>query len=100
MNILKLKDIKESDMIPPDNWDYHQWQILNDLGFKLDGSFKMTLDHEDDFGGIEKTINMSVFKKKNGWYLEYKKNNNKEEIVGPTKFFDLTDIIHDIFQKF
>jgi len=99
MNTLKLKDIKDSDMVPPDDWDYHQWQILNDLGFKVDGSFKMSFEHEDNFGGNEKTIDMSVYKKKNGWYLEYKKN-NKDFSVGPSKFYDLTDTIHDIFQKF
>jgi len=105
VNILNLKDIKDSDMIPPDDWNYHCWQILDDLGFKLDGSFKMSLDHKDDFEGIKKMMKMIVFKKKDGWYLEYIKNNNDIDgepvkIEQIKKFSDLTEIIHDIFQKF
>lgn len=100
MNTLKLKDIKDSDMIPPDDWNYHQWQILNDLGFQLDGSFRMSFEHEENFDGKEKSIKLSVYKKKDGWYLEFKKQNNENIVAGPSKFYDLTDIIHDIFQKF
>ena len=99
-HVLGLRGIMENDMLPPDGWIIHEWAALDDLGFETDGNFKMSFDHEDEIDGETKTLNIVVYKKKDGWYLETTKNGKQEQSLRFERHESLLKKIHDIFEKF
>jgi len=97
---LSLKELLQTDMIPPDDWMIHEWEMLNDLGFEHNGSFKMVLEHEEEFLGKEKKMKMEVYRKREGWYLEVEVNEKKFPVEKYHSHVLLMNRIHDIFYKF
>jgi hypothetical protein len=100
MTPFKLKHLMESDMLPPDDWGIHEWDSLNDLGFESDGMFKMKFEHEEVVNGDEKELELVVYKKKDGWYLESKINGKSEPTLRFNQNGSMLTRIHDIFEKF
>jgi hypothetical protein len=95
-----LRGMMESEMLPPDGWVMNEWGSLDDLGFEADGSFKMRFEHEDEIDGDVKSLNLVVYKKKDGWYIETTKNGKQEQSLRFNKHESLLKKIHDIFEKF
>ncbi len=100
MNLVKMKDIMESDRISPDHWPLYEWDCLNDLNFKSDNDAQMTFEYVDSINGKEKELKLSTYKKEDGWYLESVVNGTtcKTEKFDGNK--NLMNRIHEIFQKF
>lgn len=99
-HVMSLRGIMENDMLPPDGWSLHEWDSLDDLGFKSDGSFKMSFDYNEEIDGETKTLNLVVYKKRDGWYLETTKNNEKSQILRFNHNNSMLKKIHDTFHKF
>jgi hypothetical protein len=99
-HVMGLRGIMENDMLPPDGWLMNEWQALDDLGFEADGNFKMSFDHEDEIDGDVKTLNMVVYKKKDGWYVETTKNGKMEQCLRFNRHESLLTKIHDTFKNF
>jgi hypothetical protein len=100
MNMFGMKRIMESDMLSPDEWEIHEWDGLDDLGFESNGMFKMVFDHEDVVNGDERKLELTVYKKKDGWYLEQKIDGKVGDTLRFKQNGSLLTKIHDIFEKF
>lgn len=95
-----MRHLMETDMLAPDDWGIHEWDGLHDLGFKSDGKFKMVFDHTDKVNGDEKKLKLTVFKKKDGWYLEHELDGKSQPTLRFKQNGSLLNKIHDIFEKF
>lgn len=100
MNIFGMKRLVETDMLSPDEWEIHEWDGLNDLGFESNGMFKMEFEHTDVVNGEEKSLKLIVYKKKDGWYLEHEENGKSLPTLRFKQNGSLLTKIHDIFEKF
>lgn len=99
-NSLSLKGIMESEFTAPDDWKVHEWEMLNDLGFKIDGNFKMSFEHEEFVYGKEKKIEIEVSRKTDGWLLEISVNGVKKPTERFTQHSKLMERLHAVFSKF
>lgn len=100
MNMFGMKRLMESDMLPPDEWEIHEWDGLDDLGFESNGLFKMVFEHEDTVNGDEKKLKLTVYKKKDGWYLEHEAGGKTLPTLRFKQSGSMLNKIHDIFEKF
>lgn len=95
-----LKGIMENDMVAPDVWNIHEWDGLADLGFEADGGFKMIFDHEEEIEGQEKKLKITVYKKRDGWYIDTVIDGKPDQSLRFGKYESLLTKIHNIFKKF
>ena len=95
-----LKGILESEYTAPDDWKVHEWEMLDDLGFKIDGNFKMSFEHEESLYGKDRKIEMEVSRKKDGWILERSVDGVKQPEEKFKQHSKLMGRLHEVFSNF
>lgn len=100
MNLVKLKNQKKSDRIPVQDWPFHEWESLDDLGFNMSSDTIMEFGHSETTNGDEKSIRIKIFKKKNIWFLTLIKNKKNPIIKKINDYDKLMKVLYNIFETF